>query len=153
MCHTSCLSKLLIHNLLVGCLLYVFHPVLLYEDRLEKYSDDPKLYFASLRFSATLRYCELANTAVTQLPQALLSPLLICRILFICPALYLPSLTNPIICIHMLFGFMWCEKEIGFGLIKRAVWSCMSLTVDGSHPNKSPPGCSDAEEQKITHTS
>ncbi len=37
---------------------------------------------------------------------------LICLILFICSALCLQSLTNPVICIHMLFGFMWCQKEM-----------------------------------------
>lgn len=99
---------------------------------------NPKLYSASFWFYATLSYCELASIAVTQLPQAVSLLSLICLTLFICPGLYLQCLTNPVICIQMLFSFMWCQKGNGLGLIKGAVWSCSSFN-SGWQPTKHKP--------------
>lgn len=63
--------------------MFMWHPIIqyvtLYEHRwgyrVVIFFYKPKLYFASF-----LRYCELANIAVTQLPQAVPSLFLICLI-------------------------------------------------------------------------
>ena len=60
--------------------------------------------------------------------------------LFICSALYLQRLTNPVIWIHTLFGFMWCQKEMVFWPDQK---SCLiSLKFNGRwQPTKHKPTC------------
>lgn len=57
---------------------------------------------------------QLVCVSVTPLPPARSSPPLMISIqfVFMLPTLYLSSLTNPIISMHMLSGFMWCQKEM-----------------------------------------
>lgn len=62
------------------------------------------------------------------------------------------SLTNPVICIHMLFGFMWCQKEMVFWPDQKS--RLISLN-SGWQPTKHEPTwlfrCSRAEHTHI-HT-
>lgn len=124
--------------------------VMLYELRLEKYSLTTLNY--TLLLSGFRLHWAIVSVPILQLHN-------VHKLYHHCPYLsdfiYLPSSvfteSNKSCNLHTyVVWFYVVSKGNGFGLIKRAVWCCLSLTVDGSQPNTSPPGCSDVAEQN-TH--
>lgn len=92
-----------------------------HEHRLEKYSVTILNYTLLRSGCATLSYCELANIAATQLPQALSS-----RVSFLSDFIYLPGsvFTESDKSYNLHTYVVWfyvVSKGNGFSLIKRAV--------------------------------